>query len=55
MDMNWKPLLQTLAKAFIQWKYQEAPAITTSTDANAWPDVQGWDFNQDVIGLYTLA
>lgn len=55
MDANWKPLLQPLTEAFIQWNYQEAPACTTFKDANAQPDVQGWDFDQDVIDLYTLA
>lgn len=55
MDANWKPLLQPLTEAFIQWKYQEAPVITTFTNPNAQPVVQGWDFDQNIIDLYTLA
>lgn len=55
MDANWKPLLESLTEAFIQWKYHSRPDIVTFSDPKAQPAVDGWDFDQDIIDLYTLA
>lgn len=55
MDANWKPLLESLTEAFIQWKYHSRPEIVTFSDPKAQPAVDGWDFDQDIIDLYTLA
>lgn len=44
-----------MTEAFIYWKYHSPPDIRTFTNPNARPIVTGWDFDQDIIDLYTLA